>query len=315
MKTVNLILVGVLGIFILGGCTPKATAQSETRVVVTGEDSDPNSVKRNSEVFKRVIAQLQESFGRAGYFVIDEDILAVRLGFSINSRRPKAELIETLMVANNTTDATVQSRLAVVFGIFPQVKELSFTKKLEIRIRGDVYDIKTLRPLSSFEYQPKQDMVVPKNYAQCDEFCVEEMVGSHASTIARELGDILVKKLEIAVSKIGGSSDNSAVANSSDGTSKGKNSATLAVTYNLKTIRLGSAATLKFKKWLEARQQIKSLKTIAIENSQSKFALETDADMTAVHELILEGLMEAGINVDNVRVAMSGTEIEVDNLN
>ena len=188
----------------LVACSSKSYSTSDTRVVVTGEDSNKNSVSRDSEIFTRVISQLQESLTRGGYYVIDEDMLKLKLGFSFNSGRPKSELIETLMVANETQDATVQSRLAAVFAIFPQVKELSFTKKLEIRIRGDVYDLQTFRPLATFEYQPKKAMVIPKSYEQCDSYCVEELIGKNAREIARELGDVLTKKLDISIEKLGG---------------------------------------------------------------------------------------------------------------
>ena len=186
-------------------CTINITqVNAQTRVVITGEDSNKNSIERTSEVFKRVISQLQESLSRGNYYVIDEDMLGVKLGFSFNSRRPKTELIETLMVANQTEDATVQSRLAVVFAIFPQVKDLSATRKLEVRIRGDVYDLETLRPLANFEYKPKKAYLIPKSSSQCDNLCVEEALGEKSREVARELGDVLTKKLDLAVQKIGG---------------------------------------------------------------------------------------------------------------
>ena len=214
---------------------------AQTRVVITGEDSNKNSIERTSEVFKRVISQLQESLSRGNYYVIDEDMLGVKLGFSFNSRRPKTELIETLMVANQTEDATVQSRLAVVFAIFPQVKDLSATRKLEVRIRGDVYDLETLRPLANFEYKPKKAYLIPKNSSQCDSLCVEEALGEKSREVARELGDVLTKKLDLAVQKIGGSSQSS---------DSGGSSINMSKTYNLTLIRLNAVQSLQFKKSL-----------------------------------------------------------------
>ena len=289
----------------LVSCSSKSYSVSDTRVVVTGEDSNKNAVSRDSEIFTRVISQLQESLTRGGYYVIDEDMLKLKLGFSFNSGRPKSELIETLMVANETQDATVQSRLAAVFAIFPQVKELSFTKKLEIRIRGDVYDLQTFRPLATFEYQPKKAMVIPKSYKQCDSYCVEELIGKNAREIARELGDVLTKKLDIAIKKLGG--NKSSVGNSE--------TSSLATTYNLTVIRMSTSEALKFKKYLQKVSDVKSLKTLAVESSQRKMALESSADIGLIEEFLLEGLMEAGINIDNIRLLLSGTDIEIENLN
>lgn len=279
---------------------------SQTRVVITGEDSDKNSIERTSEVFKRVISQLQESLSRGNYYVIDEDMLGVKLGFSFNSRRPKTELIETLMVANQTEDATIQSRLAVVFAIFPQVKDLSATRKLEVRIRGDVYDLETLRPLANFEYNPKKAYLIPKNSSQCDQLCVEEALGEKSREVARELGDVLTKKLDLAVQKIGGTSQSS---------NSGASSISMAKTYNLNLIRLTAVQSLQFKKSLENSGEIKNIKLLNRSESSRKMSIESSADMGILEEILLEALMNIdSIDINNVRIEMSGTDIELENL-
>ena len=280
---------------------------AQTRVVITGEDSNKNSIERTSEVFKRVISQLQESLSRGNYYVIDEDMLGVKLGFSFNSRRPKTELIETLMVANQTEDATVQSRLAVVFAIFPQVKDLSATRKLEVRIRGDVYDLETLRPLANFEYKPKKAYLIPKNSSQCDSLCVEEALGEKSREVARELGDVLTKKLDLAVQKIGGSSQSSS--------GSGASSINMSKTYNLNLIRLNAVQSLQFKKSLENSGQIKNIKLLSRGESSRKMSIDTAVDLGILEEILLESLMNIDtINIDNIRLNMSGTDIEVENL-
>ena len=279
---------------------------AQTRVVITGEDSNKNSIERTSEVFKRVISQLQESLSRGNYYVIDEDMLGVKLGFSFNSRRPKTELIETLMVANQTEDATVQSRLAVVFAIFPQVKDLSATRKLEVRIRGDVYDLETLRPLANFEYKPKKAYLIPKNSSQCDSLCVEEALGEKSREVARELGDVLTKKLDLAVQKIGGSSQSS---------DSGGSSINMSKTYNLTLIRLNAVQSLQFKKSLENSGQIKNIKLLSRGETSRKLSIDTNVDLGILEEILLEALMNIDtINIDNIRLNLSGTDIELENL-
>ena len=285
--------------------TTSVCVQAGTRVILTGEDSDARSVERNSEVFKRVISQLQESMARGGYDVIDEDMLAVKLGFEVRTRRPKTELIETLMVANQTEDATVQSRLAVVFAIFPRIKELSFSKKMEVRIRGDVYDLKTLRPMATFEYEPTKAYLIPKSYNQCDSFCIEEIIGKNSRTVARELGDVLVKKLNIVIKSLGGSTS----ASSGDA-----GSATIAVTYNLTLIRFKAPTAIKLKKYLESRKQVSSIKSIAVRESERVYAFESGADIGQIEEYLYEGLMAVGVDIDQIRIEMSQEEILVENL-
>jgi|TARA_B100001964_G_C14237332_1_gene603129 hypothetical protein len=305
MKNINRILFFVLFVIFFHA----AEVNAQTRVIITGEDSDKNSIERNSEIFKRVISQLQESMSRSNYYVIDEDMLGVKLGFSFNSRRPKTELIETLMVANQTEDATVQSRLAIVFAIFPQVKELSAIRKLEVRIRGDVYDLETLRPLANFEYKPKKAYLIPKSSSQCDALCVEEALGEKSRVVARELGDVLVKKLNLAVEKIGGSSQ------TSTDTSSGSSSVSMPKTYNLNLIRINAIQSIQFKKALENSGEMKSVKLLSRGESSRKMAIETASGLGRIEEIIIESLMNIdSIDINNIRLEMSGSDIEVENL-
>ena len=57
--------------------------EAPIRVVVLGEDSDRNAVSRSSEIYTRVVAELQQSLIRENITVIDEDMIAVKLGFSV----------------------------------------------------------------------------------------------------------------------------------------------------------------------------------------------------------------------------------------
>lgn len=303
-KVVTLLIVVIVS---LVGASTNVFAQ--TRVVVTGEDSNHNSVKRTSEVFRRVISQLQESMNRGGYYVLDEDMLGVKLGFSFNSRRPKTELIETLMVANDTEDATVQSRLAVVFAVFPQVKTLSFTRKLEIRVRGDIYDLKTLRPLTNFEYKPLKAYIIPKSYQQCDTFCTEELIGLNAREVARELGDILVRKLNIVVEQIGGK----AVDSGKVGQPVNPEFVNMPKTYSLSLIRFKTPQAVTFRKTLEKMSDIKSAKTLGVRASERKLAIETAIEQGLLEEMLYEALMHTGIDTNAIRFEITGTEIIIEN--
>ena len=73
--------------------------------MVIGEDEDPISVPKSDEIYKRVIAQIQESLIRHKIFVVDEDMVAVKLGFVLPERRSKTELLEMMQVVNTTTEA------------------------------------------------------------------------------------------------------------------------------------------------------------------------------------------------------------------
>ena len=65
-----------------------AQAASDIPVLVMGEDGDPASVSRRSNIHKRVLAALKESVQRDGYRMVDEEMIAVDLGWAIVERRP-----------------------------------------------------------------------------------------------------------------------------------------------------------------------------------------------------------------------------------
>ena len=55
-----------------------------------------------------------------------------------------------------------------------------------------------------FEYKNKKAILVPKS--DCDSMCISEKLGENARDVAREVGDVIVQKLNIAVKQIGGGS-------------------------------------------------------------------------------------------------------------
>ena len=135
---------------VLASTATLAAHEAPIRVVVMGEDIDPDTIPRSNEIYKRVVAELQQSLIRENVTVIDEDMVAVKLGFTYNQFRTKQDMIQTMSVANETTDATVRSRLGVIFAIFPNIQEMSMTRKLNVRVRGQIYDLKTLRAAGTF---------------------------------------------------------------------------------------------------------------------------------------------------------------------
>lgn len=179
---------------ILGAMPQAALAQqhsSKIPVIVMGEDSDPASVKRSSDIYKRVLAALKGSMQRYGFRMVDEEFLAVDLGWKVTDRRPKTELIEAAKLANSTGQGNLRSRAMVLFRIHAATKDLEFANKVTTRVDGEIYDIASNSFLDSFE-------IAPAAYpapADCNSVCISEVVGGKARDIARNLGDVLAKKL------------------------------------------------------------------------------------------------------------------------
>ena len=143
------------------------------RVLVMGEDSNPRSIARNDNVFKRVLGELKNSMLRKGYALVDEEMIAASLGWEITVRRPKTELIEVAKVTNESDDASLHVRALAIFSIYAEVKKLRFTHKVKTRLEGELYDAVSNQFLGSFEL-PKGEYPAPKD---CDQTCINEVVG------------------------------------------------------------------------------------------------------------------------------------------
>ena len=194
-------LLGLVAIlFFASACAtmpPPAGAQGNVGtnipVLVMGEDEDPNSVKRSSDIFKRVIAELRGAMQRHGFRMIDEESVAVDLGWEITERRPKSELIEAVKLMSKSNKASHQVRAWVLFRIHAQAKELSFSTKVQTRIDGEIYDAASNQFLDTFE-MPREEYPAPKDCLESS-ICISEVVGDRAREIAGGLGEVLARKL------------------------------------------------------------------------------------------------------------------------
>ena len=188
-RTVPLAL--VLIALVLGSGCARAQSGDNIRVMVMGEDSDRNTVKRTSDIFKRVIAELKESMNRQGFRVVDEEFVAAELGWKITERRPKTELVEAFKLAKSTGKAHLSSRALVLFRIHAMKKKLSFANRIEVRLTGELYDGVDNEFKGTFEV-PRASYPAPLD---CGGPCISEIVGDKARELAVSLGEVLTTKL------------------------------------------------------------------------------------------------------------------------
>lgn len=288
---------------------PVLAHEAPIRVVVLGEDSDRNAVSRSSEIYRRVVAELQETMIRENITVIDEDMIAVKLGFSYNEDRTKQELIQTLSIANETTDATVRSRLGVVFAIFPNIQEMSMTRKLTVRVRGQIYDLKTLRALSSFEVSAPETVTLPKQDSMCNRLCVEEKAGEVSRELARELGAVLSQKLHIVI-------EDSAYAGEITGSASGGNAAGDGVLESIYTVEFNlmqNSDVLRAVRALEANV-VREIELIKSTNTQRIYSVSTNKNLGDLEERLMIILLDLGVNIDRLRFSSFGTELTIEAL-
>jgi hypothetical protein len=241
--------------------------------------------------------------------VIDEDMIAVKLGFSYNEDRTKQELIQTLSIANETTDATVRSRLGVVFAIFPNIQEMSMTRKLTVRVRGQIYDLKTLRALSSFEVSAPETVTLPKKASMCNDMCVVEKAGEVSRELARELGAVLSQKLHIVI-------EDSAYSGSITGSASGGVAAgdgVLESIYTLEFNLMKNSDVLRAVRALEA-SVVREIELMKSNTTQRIYSVTTNKDLGDLEERIMMLLLDLGVDIDRLRFSSFGTKLSIEAL-
>ena len=269
-----------------------------TRVLVMGEDSDRLSIPRGDNVFKRVLGELKNSMLRKGYTIVDEEMIAATLGWEITDRRPKTELIQVAKIANESDNANLRTRVMAIFSIYATKKELKFTQKVNTRLEGELYDSVTNKFLGSFEL-PKATYPAPKD---CNNICINEVVGEKAREIATSLGDVLAKKLKLMERKSTG-----------EGFSAG--SSNLKTTYTVTLKHFSTKQYLMFKKGLKNAPGYSSLETMSKTSAVRKLAYDSTSSASDIEENILETLMESGFDLDkDVDINITGTKIILENL-
>ena len=176
---------------------PAASAQSNVGtnipVLVMGEDEDPDSVKRSSDIFKRVIAELSGAMQKDGFRIIDEESVAVDRGWKIVDRRKKTELIAVVKDMLNSDDASNWVRVWVLFRIHAQAKQARHAVQVHTRIDGEIYDAANNERIDTFE-MPREKYDAPHDCLE-SKICITEVVGDRAREIAGGLGTILARKL------------------------------------------------------------------------------------------------------------------------
>lgn len=191
MSKLNYIAAGLAIIAANFAVAAPATAQNPGwRLMVLAEDQDPNSVKRSSDIFHRVISEIQEQFARDEVIVLDEGFLAGKTAWEIRDRRPRHEMVQVLDLICAQGVASQCPRAMTLLKIRAIGEDYGGVTKVTVRVSGDVFDRQTAQFLGSWE-APK--MAFPAA-SGCKGVCIEEVVGDHARDIALSVGKVLRDK-------------------------------------------------------------------------------------------------------------------------
>lgn len=204
--------------------TTNYTGRANVPVLVMGEDEDLSTAPRSSDMFKRVIAEMNAGMARQGFRVVDEESVAVDLGWRMRDRRPKYELIQAVKLMNGSGSATHRVRAFTLFRIHNQVQLMDFATKITTRIDGEIYDAVTNQFLGTYELPPR----VASGPVDCtSQACIDDVAGTGARELAANLSEVLGQKLGHLVDRKVSSGD------FSDSTKKKTNTFGGKVTYDL----------------------------------------------------------------------------------
>lgn len=297
------------------GASYAQTQHNDIPVLVAGEDEDPMTVKRSSDIYKRVLAQLKESMKRYGFRMVDEDSVAAELGWKTRDRRPKVELIQGAKLMSKSGKANTRVRALALFRIHAAAKDVGFAVKVQTRIDGELYDTVTNEFLGTYEL-PRAEYPAPADCLQ-NKFCINEVVGDRAREIAASLGTVLAKKLdylhEDAVSGTGSGSGGVVVGS---GTS-GNKDFTFLTPY---TVTMRYFSTRESQSILGVmRDEFPGYGSSALlskDPSVSKYEYVTRAKSHKIGEWLTVLLSDMGFDVDReVEVLISGSDIIIEKIN
>lgn len=180
-------LLNLLLITLSLGMFSAVQAADNPNLLVMGEDSDQDTVPRDSRVFKRVLASLANQMHDNSFDVFDETAITLDNFAQGRTRRTDAEIID---IARSVKRPPID--VAVIFSIYASAKDKGYTTKVKTRIEGRLLNVKTGKRLGNFEVDSGKLFNAP---ASCERECILEVVGNKSRVLANDLGAVLAEKL------------------------------------------------------------------------------------------------------------------------
>ncbi len=184
---------------VLAACGPTVAQThqySDVPVLVAAWDDDKFTVRRGSEIFRRVISVLRENMAREGFRVVDEEAVAVDLGWKVSDRRPKMDLIDLAKSMNRSDTASHQVRALFLIRVRAAAQPKGDGARTEVRVRlnGEIVDVVGNDAPKEYEIA-ERGYPAPANCLSQRELCIDEVVGDRARELAADLGVTMATKL------------------------------------------------------------------------------------------------------------------------
>jgi hypothetical protein len=179
--------VSLLLITLMFALMPSVQAADSPNLLILGADADKDSVPRNSRVFRRVLARLNDQMNNYSFDVYDETLITLDNFEQGRSRRSDAEIID---IARSIQRPPID--IAVIFSIYVSAKDHAYTTKVKARIEGRLLNVKTGKNLGAFDVDSGKYWNAP---GDCPRQCLLSLVGDNTHVLANDLGAVLAEKL------------------------------------------------------------------------------------------------------------------------
>ena len=163
------------------------------RIMIVGEDVDPNTIPRDSRVFKRVLNAISNQLLNQGFDVKDETAHTYETHVQGRVRRADDELIQI--------GKDVGVDVLVIFSIYPNGKIEQNSARVTARADGRLLDVHSGSRMGNFEYETQQSKLVPRPFTRND---ILETVGDLSRVTGMDVGAVLAQRLAGYVDQAGG---------------------------------------------------------------------------------------------------------------
>ena len=185
-RIVSTLVAGLLGAVVIG-CAGPLVAGEHPNILIMGENVDKDTISRKSRVFKQVLDAIANEMNYEGFDVYDETAATLDDFAQDRGRRTDAEIID---IARSVKRPPID--VAVIFSIYANSKQLSFSTQIKTRVTGRMLIVQTGKRLGNFEVELPQPDNAP---LKCDRECILESVGKNARVLGTDLGAVLALKL------------------------------------------------------------------------------------------------------------------------
>lgn len=174
-------------------------AADRPNILVMSDDSQAQTVPRDSRVIKSVVSALQGQLFDKQFDVYDESAVSLDHFSQGRIRRSDAELLD---IARSINRPPID--IVVVFSLYASTQKQNYTTKVSARIIGHMLNVQSGKFLGEFSVNSGQFWNAPQ---ACSRECLAEVLADKAAVLANDLGAVLSEKLAWQIDEQQGSTE------------------------------------------------------------------------------------------------------------